>query len=150
MAALSILRALPALLLAVFAFSSAGCNSMAGIPAPLTDALTQVTGLSGNIADWGNQLGETLGGEQFDQLKSFADRAGNLGGSINDLKSQVGEAMANPLGAIGDKLEDMAGIDVDRIRDLVPAEQMEAVKGFTGSAGEVKGLAEDFMTKFAN
>lgn len=145
------MRALPAVLLTLISFSFSGCASVANVlPAPLSDVLGQVTGLTGGIANWQSGLGDMLGDTQFGQLKEYADKAGNLGNSIKGMTGDLSQAMADPLGVIGGKLGDMSGIDVDQLKSLAPAAQKDAIKGFADSAGGVSDLAGSFLKDFGN
>ncbi|MEM8710254.1 MAG: hypothetical protein AAGG01_04835, partial [Planctomycetota bacterium] len=141
-------RALPALFLSLFAFSFAGCGSTNVLSGPLANAIGDITGFSTNIADWQSKLGGMVDGTALGQLKEYADRAGDLGSTVKGLTEGATEAMRDPLGAISSKLSEMGNIDVEGLKSLAPAAQMDAVEGFTESAGSVGGLAKDFLKQF--
>ena len=133
----TIFKALPALFLSLFAaFSFTGCASTSALSGPLANALGDITGFSTNIA---------LG-----QLKEYASQASNLGDTVKGMAAGATKAMQNPLEAIGSKLTEMGGINVDQIKSLAPSAQMDAIKGFSGSAENVGSMAQDFLKKFGN
>ncbi|QDV04673.1 hypothetical protein Poly30_01660 [Planctomycetes bacterium Poly30] len=147
----SILRALPALLLSLLAgFSFTGCASTGALSGPLANALGEITGFSTNIADWQSKLGGMVDGTALGQLKEYADKATNLGDTVKGMAATATKAMQNPLEAIGSKLSDMGGINVDQLKSLAPSAQMDAIKGFTGSAENVGAMAQDFLKQFGN
>ena len=144
----NLLRALPAIVLSFFAFSFSSCAATGGIGGPLASALGEITGFSTNIANWQSKLGGMVDSAGLGQLKEFASQAGNLGDTVKGLTSGVSNAMRDPLGAIGSKLTEMGGIDVDRIKSLAPSQQADAISGFTDSARGVGTQAQDFLKQF--
>ena len=143
------LHALRATFASLLLFTLTGCAGLGGgLPAALVDTLGQVTGLSSNIAGWQDSLGGMLDSNGLTQLKEFAGQAGQLGGTIENLTGGLSEAMQDPLKAIGGKLTEMSGLDVDSLKNLAPTQQMEAVNRFTGTATEVGDLASGFLSKF--
>lgn len=138
-------------LLSLVALSFAGCASLqSAMPAGLGDMLGQVTGMSDSISGWKSTLGGALDATGLGQLQQYADKAGSIGKSIEGMKSGLSDAMANPMGAIGSKLKDMSGLDVDSLRNLAPDAQMKAVGAFSDSAGGVSDLAKGFLDKFGS
>lgn len=147
----SLLRALPALLLSLFAFSFSSCSALTqALPGPVGDLLGQVTQLTGGISNWQSGLGEMLDGTQLGQLKEYADKAGELGSSISGMTEGLSEAMADPLGVIGSKLSEMSGINIDQIKDLAPGAQMDKVREFAEQATSVGSETQKVMKQFAN
>ncbi len=146
----NLLRAVPALLLALFTFSFSGCAAVGQVlPGPVGELLGQVTQFTGGISNWQSGLGEMLDGTQLGQLKEYADKAGELGSSISGMTDGLADAMADPLGAIGSKLTEMSGINIDQLKDLAPGAQMEKVREFTDQAGAVGSETEKVMKQFA-
>ena len=143
---INFLRVLPAVVLSFFAFSS--CASTGGIGGPLASALGDITGFSTNIADWQSKLGGMVDGTALGQLKEYATKASSLGETVKGMTAGASKAMRDPLGAIGSKLSEMGGVNVDQLKSLAPAAQMEAVEGFTGNAKGVGTLAQDFLKQF--
>ena len=142
------LRALPAVAVSLVAFTFSSCASTGGIAGPLAGVLGNITGFSTNIADWQSKLGGMVDGSALGQLQEYATQATGLGDSLKGMTSGLSQAMSDPLGAIGSKLSDMGGINVDQIKSLAPAAQMDAVKGFTDNASDVGSLAQDFLKQF--
>lgn len=145
------LRALQMGLLSLFAFAFVSCGSTAsslGIPPAVSQALTQITGFSGNIADWKSGLGGMLDQTGMGQLKGYVEKAGQLGETVTGLTDGLGEAMADPMKAIGNKLSEMGGLDLDSLKSMVPADQMKAVDGFADSASSLGDMTEGFMKQF--
>ena len=144
-----LLRALPALVLSLLTLSFSGCAAVGQmLPGPVGDLLGQVSQFTGGISNWQSGLGEMLDGTQLGQLKEYADRAGELGGSISGMTEGLTEAMADPLGAIGSKLTSMSGIDIDQIKDLAPAAQMDRVREFADAATSVGSETKSVMKQF--
>ena len=141
-------RALPAVVLSLFAFTFSSCSSVGGLGGPLASALGEITGFSSNIANWQSQLGGLVDNTALGQLKEYASQASNLGDTVSGLTSGATEAMRDPLGAIGSKLSEMGGINVDQLKSLAPAAQADAVEGFTDNAKGVGTLAQDFLKQF--
>ena len=145
----SFLRAVPALILFILSFGFAGCSSLGGaLPGGLADVLGSVTGFTSGVSNWQSTLGSALNGTQLSQLADYANQAGNLGTQISGFTDGLGQAMSDPLGAIGSQLQDMSGIDVNRIQNLAPSAQQQAVGNFTDSASNVGSLTQDFLQRF--
>ncbi|MEL6908407.1 MAG: hypothetical protein AAFP22_23560, partial [Planctomycetota bacterium] len=100
------------------------------------------------VADWRGSLGDVIGDTQLGQLADYADQAGNLGAQISGMTEGLESAMADPLGAIGSKLEELSGVDVEGLKGLGPDLKKQAVDGFAESAGSVGTLAQDFLGQF--
>lgn len=118
------------------------------LPAGLDKVLGSVTQFTGQIGNWKQGLGSMLDSAGLDKLQGFAKQAGQLGQQVNGFKNQVSAAMADPLGAIGSKLSDMGSLNLEQLKGLVPAQQMKAVEGFTGSAKEIGDLTNSFLKQF--
>ena len=145
------LRGLRGLFVSLFALSFVSCAATQNMmPAGLSDALGQVTGLGDSIGNWKSSLSGALDSAGLGKLKDFAGKAGDIGKSIAGMKDGLSEAMSDPLGAIGDKLKDLSGLDVDELRNLAPGDQMKAVDGFTESASGVSKMAKEFLDKFGS
>ncbi len=146
------LRALQMGLLSLFAFAFVSCGSTGaslGIPPAVSQAMSQLTGFSGNVADWKSGLGGMLDQTGMGQLKGYVEKAGQLGDTVTGLTDGLGEAMANPMKAIGSKLSEMGGFDMDKLKSMVPADQMKAVDGFTESASSIGEMTDGFMKQFS-
>ncbi len=150
----SLLRALPALFLSLFAVSFTSCSSTNDMTSPLAgpvaSALGEITGFSTNIADWQSKLGGVIDEAGLGQLKDYAAQASNLGETVKGLTATASDAMKDPLGMIGSKLTEMGGINVDDIKALAPEAQMKAVGGFADSAKGVGSMAQDFLKQFGS
>jgi hypothetical protein len=145
---INFLRVLPAVALSFVAFSFSGCAATGGIGGPLASALGDITGFSTNISNWQSKLGGMVDGTALGQLQEYASKATNLGDTVKSMTAGASKAMRDPLGAIGSKLTDMGGINVDQLKSLAPAAQMDAVEGFTANAKGVGTLAQDFLKQF--
>lgn len=142
-------RRLAAGLLSIVACTLVSCSLLQGaLPKTLIDTLGQVTGLSTEVTDWSNSLSQVIDNTALGKLEGYAERAKGLGNQITDMRSNLSETFANPVGAIGDKLQSMAGIDIDKLRNLAPNARKEAVDGFTQSASDMGGLAQDLLKQF--
>lgn len=150
----SALRALPALLLSLFALSFTSCSSTGGLTnalsGPVASALGDLTGFSTNIADWKSKLGGVLDDSALAQVKDYASQAVGFGDTLKGLAGTASDAMKDPLSAIGSKLADMGGINVDELKSLTPAAQMKSVNGFADSAKGVGSMAQDFLKQFGS
>lgn len=147
------LRALQMGLLSLFAMAFVSCGTTAaslGIPPVVSQVLTQVTGFSGNIADWKSGLGGVLDQAGMGQLKGYVDQAGQLGETVTGLTDGLGEVMADPMKAIGNKLTEMGGLDVNSLKSMVPADQLKAVDGFADSASSLSDMTNGFLKQFGN
>lgn len=147
------LRALKMGMLSLFACAFASCGTTAGslgIPPIVGQVLSQVTGFSGNIADWHSGLSGALDQSGLGQLKGFVDSASQLGNQVTGLTDNLGAAMADPLKAIGGKLGEMGGFDVNSLKSMLPSDQLKAVDGFAESAGSVSDLTGNFLKQFGN
>ena len=126
------------------------CSSLAtgAMPAGLGELLGNVTGLSTSIGEWKSSLGAALDNTAFGKLEGFVDQAGELGGKITGFQDMVSDAMADPLGAIGNKLGEMGALDVQALQNLVPEQQLAQVQGFAESAENLGTLTNDFLSTF--
>ena len=145
------LRGLRALLCSLFVASFVSCSSTGSsmLPAGLADALGSVTGLTSKIGDWKSSLSGALDSTGLGKLKEYATGAGDLANSLNGYSDKLGAAMKDPMKAITGKLTEMSGLDVDKLKNLAPTEQMKAIEGFSKSAESTGGMVNEFMKKFA-
>jgi hypothetical protein len=134
-----------ALLVTLTSCSSLG-DSM--LPAGLGDVLGNITGFSTEIGEWTSGLGSMLDTSALGKLQGYVDQAGELGDTVSGFQGMVSDAMADPLGTIGGKLTEMGSLQVDKLANLIPAEQMSAVQGFAQSAEDVGALTNDFLAQF--
>ncbi len=135
---------------ALLAFSACSSMGSMALPAGLTDALVQVTGLSGKIDAFKSGLDGMLDSTGLGKLQDLASEAGNLGKTVTGFKDQLSAAAADPLAVIGNKLSEMGGMDASALKDLAPQAQMEAVEGFAESASGVSSLVTDFLKNFGS
>ena len=145
----AILRAAAALLLSTLVLGFSGCSAVGQmLPGGLGDALAGVTSFADGVADWRGSLGDVSGDTQLGQLADYADQAGNLGAQLSGMTEGLESAMADTLGAIGSKLEELSGVDVEGLKGLGPDLKKQAVDGFAESAGSGGTLAQDFLGQF--
>ncbi|MCA8960895.1 MAG: hypothetical protein KDC38_10305 [Planctomycetes bacterium] len=118
------------------------------LPAGLTEMLGKVSELGGSVGEWKASLNGMLDSAGLGQLRQYVDQAGEYADKLMGMKESVSGMMADPLGAIGSKLQEMAGLDVDALKGMGAGDQMDAVNGFADSASSVSTMADDFLAKF--